>query len=534
MALCATSFRLCVTLGTLFPALTLLLTLFTTTACTRHTSPDDTLIVAQSAEPRTLDPQAATAASDFRLIENLYDGLVRFRAGTLDIEPALATAWTVSSDGLTYTFTLRPNVRFHDGTPCDAAAVRYTFERMLDPAHPESDTGPFPLAFFFSAVDHIDTPDDATVTFQLKEPFAPFLANLAYPTGKIVSSTAVQKHRANFGRRPVGTGPFRFSRWDSNRRVELLRADTTWQPAAKLRRVIFRPLTDDNTRLTELLAGGVDVITESPVEMIGTFRQNPDFSVIEADGPHLWFLILNTRHGPFADRRVRQAANYAINKTALVEHLLQNTATVANGPVPAAFGPAHAADLAPYPHNPDKARQLIREAGAEGAEVTLYATEGGSGMLAPKAMAEAIQSDLAAVGLRVRIETYEWNTFLSKVNTGLGETADLAEMAWMTNDPDTLPYLTLRSAATPDQGGFNSGYYANPEVDDLLTRARRETNPAARAVLYQKMQYIVHQDAPWVFICNWRQNVVATKRVKNLHLEPSFLFRLNQAKKTDH
>lgn len=512
-------------------ALAALLTLLFLPACSRQATPADTLVVAQSAEPRTLDPQAATAASDFRLIENLYDGLVRFRAGTLDIEPALATAWTISPDGLAYTFTLRPGVRFHDDTPCNAAAVRYTFERMLDPDHPEADTGPFPLAFFFGSIDKIDTPDDATVVFHLKEPFAPFLANLAYPTGKIVSPAAVKKHRADFGRHPVGTGPFAFSRWDANRRVELLRADDTWQAAAKLRRVIFRPLTDDNTRLTELLAGGVDLIAESPVEMIGIFRRDPDFQVIEAAGPHLWFLILNTRHGPFADRRVRQAANYAINKTGLVEHLLQNTATVANGPVPAAFGAAHDDTLAPYPHDPDKARELIREAGADGAEVTLWATEGGSGMLSPKAMAEAIQADLAAAGLRVRIETYEWNTFLSKVNPGLGRDADLAEMAWMTNDPDTLPYLTLRSAATPDQGGFNSGYYANPEVDRLLESARRETDATKRAALYREMQRLVHEDAPWVFICNWRQNVVASKRVQNLRLEPSFLFRLNQATK---
>lgn len=509
----------------------LLLTLFAASACQRQVSPADTLIVAQSSEPRTLDPQAATAASDFRLIENLYDGLVRFRSGTLEVEPALAESWTVSTDGLTYTFALRPAVYFHDGTPCDASAVRYTFERLLNPSHPEADTGPFPLAFFFSAVERIDTPDDATVVFHLNEPFAPFLANLAYPTGKIVSPAAVKKHRADFGRHPVGTGPFQFSRWDANRRIELVRADHTWQPPARLRRVIFRPLTDDNTRLTELLSGGVDVITESPIEMIDSFRHNPEFRVAEASGPHLWFLILNTRHGPFADRRVRQAANYALNKTALVEHLLQNTATVAAGPVPAAFGPAHADDLRPYPYDPEKARQLIREAHAENSVVTLYATEGGSGMLAPSAMAEAIQADLAAVGLQVRIETYEWNTFLSKVNAGLGKTADFAEMAWMTNDPDTLPFLTLRSTATPDQGGFNSGYYKNTEVDALLDRARREMNPTKRAALYQKIQHIVHHDAPWLFVCNWRQNVVTTKRVENFHLEPSFLFRLNQAHK---
>ena len=196
-----------------------------------------------------------------------------------------------------------------------------------------------------------------------------------------------------------------------------------------------------------------------------------------------------------------------------MNNILQGTATVATGPTPAAFAWAYNDSLQPYPHDPDKAAALIKEAGHEGAEMILYVTEGGSGMLDPVPMGTAIQADLAKVGLNVKIETYEWNTFLGKVNPGLEGKADMAEMAWMTNDPDTLPFLALRTEAWPDKGGFNSGYYSNPEVDTLLEQARASTDQAERAELYKKMQEIVYDDAPWAFIANWKQNAVANSKV---------------------
>ena len=185
----------------------------------------------------------------------------------------------------------------------------------------------------------------------------------------------------------------------------------------------------------------------------------------------------------------------------------------------------------PLRGDPDKARALLEEAGAVGAELTFYVTEGGSGMLDPIAMGTAIQADLAAVGLDVKIETYEWNTFLGEVNPGLEGKADMAEMAWMTNDPDTLPFLALRTAAWPDQGGFNSGYYSNPEVDRLLESARVSTDQNERAALYKEMQEIVQEDAPWVFVANWKQNAVTGANIDNFRLEPSFFLLLRDVVK---
>jgi peptide/nickel transport system substrate-binding protein len=153
-------------------------------------TPPGVLVVGQIAEPKSLDPAAVTAVNDFRILMNVYDGLVRYKPGTLEVAPALAESWEISEDGTEYTFTLREGVVFHDGTPFDAEAVKFNFDRMLDENHPYHDTGPFPLAFFFSAVERRGG-RRATVKFTLNAPYAPFLSNLAYPTGLIVSPAAV-------------------------------------------------------------------------------------------------------------------------------------------------------------------------------------------------------------------------------------------------------------------------------------------------------------------------------------------------------
>lgn len=493
-------------------------------------TPPGVLVVGQIAEPKSLDPATVTANNDFRIVFNIYDGLVRYKSGTLEVEPALATSWDISEDGSEYTFSLREGVTFHDGSPFNAEVVKFNFDRVLDESHPFYDTGPFPLSFMVGAIEGVEVIDDLTVKFTLNGPYAPFLSNLAYSPGLIVSKAGVESMGAEFGRNPSGTGPFKFVEWRSNEAVVVEANPDYWDGAPSLQAVVFRPITDANTRTAEMLAGGIDVMVEVPPVALSEF-QSDDYVVVEQAGPHVWFLILNAKEGPFANKLVRQAANYAVNKESLVNDVLEGTAEVAAGPTPPAFAWAYNDSLEPYPYDPDKARELIAEAGAEGAELTFYVTEGGSGMLDPIAMGTAIQADLEAVGFDVTIETYEWNTFLGEVNPGLEGKADMAEMAWMTNDPDTLPFLALRTGAWPDAGGFNSGYYSNPEVDTLLEAARVATDQDERAALYQEMQVIVQEDAPWLFVANWKQNAVTSDRVENFILEPSFFLLLDNVVK---
>ncbi|MGI9450914.1 MAG: ABC transporter substrate-binding protein, partial [Geminicoccaceae bacterium] len=352
-------------------------------------TPPGVLVVGQIAEPKSLDPHAVTAVNDFRILMNVYDGLVRYKDGTLEVEPSLATSWSISEDGTEYTFELQSGITFHDGTPFNAEAVEFNFDRMLVESHPFHDTGPFPLSFFFSAIQDVEVVDEDTVKFTLDAPYAPFLSNLAYPTGLIVSPEAVKTHGADFGRNPSGTGPFRFAEWESNAKVVVERNDDYWGGAPALEAVVFRPITDANTRVAEMLSGGIDVMVEIPPDSVQNF-DGDGFTLYEQAGPHLWFLILNAKDGPFADRRVRQAINYAIDKKTLVEDILQGTAEVASGPTPPAFSWAYNEALQPYPYDPEKAKALLEEAGHAGASLTFYVTEGGSGMLDPVPMGAAI------------------------------------------------------------------------------------------------------------------------------------------------
>ena len=494
----------------------------------------DPLVVGQVAEPASLDPHQVTAVNDFRININLYDGLVRYEDDSLGVEPALATDWEISDDGLLYTFALRDDVSFHDGSPFDAEAVKFNFDRMLDEDHPDHDTGPFPLANqFFGQVAEVRAVEDHVVEFELSQPFAPFLSNLAYPTGLLISPAAVEEHGEDVGRNPSGTGPYVFVEWLGNERVTLERNPDYWDGPPGVSGVVFRPITESQTRVTELLSGGVDLIVEVPPDDVAPLRDDSDLTVQEQAGPHVWFLILNLAEAPFDDVRMRQALNYAIDKQSLVDDVLQGTASVAAGPIAEAFGWAYNPDLERYPYDPERARELIEEAGyGDGVDVTFFVTEGGSGMLDPVPMGEAIQADLREVGIDAAIETYEWNSFLDEVNAGIEGKADMAQMAWMTADPDTLPYLTLRSNAWPEDGGFNSGYYANPEVDALLEAAQVETDQDERARRYHEMQEIVVEDAPWVFVASWKQNAAMSADIQGFEVHPSFLLRLHDVSRS--
>lgn len=489
------------------------------------------IVVGQVAEPKSMDPGADTAVNDFRILVNLYDGLVGYGPSSLDIVPALATKWTVSADSKAYTFTLRTGVTFQDGTPFNAASVKYTFDRMLVSGAPGSDTGPFPLAQqFFGSVKDVTAIDDHTVRFTLDNPDAAFLSNLAYPTGFIVSPSAVAKYGKDFGQHPVGTGAFAFESWAPNQSVVVKANPQYWNGAPKVQHVVFRPLPDATSRTAALQSGGADVILEVPADNLAQLKSDSKYVVVNRSGPHLWFLILNAKEGPFKDVRVRQAANYAIDKQSIITDILQGTASVAKGPIPPAFGAASDASLTGYSYDPEKAKQLLAAAGyANGADLTFYTTDSGSGMLEPQSMGEAIQAQLAKVGFRVHIQTFEWNTYLSKVNAGLSGKADMAEMAWQTNDPGTLPYLALRTDAFPDKNGFNSGYYSNPQVDRLLAQIETTPDQTQRDQLFTQLQPIVVADAPWVFVANGSLSVAMSSRLKGVDVHPSYVLYYKDA-----
>ena len=483
------------------------------------------LVVGLVAEPTSLDPGQLTDINSMKLLGAIYDTLVRFKPNSFDLEPSLATSWDRSGDGLVYTFKLRPGVKFHDGTDFNADAVKFTYDRLLDPNHPYADTGPFPFApGYYGSIAETTVVDPLTVQFRVKHQDSALLDAFTLNTGRIVSPQAVKTSRKDFAQNPVGTGPFKFSGWDHNVRITLNANPNYWDGAPALQQMIFRPLADEQTRITEFLSGGVDVIFDVPPDNIEQVKNTPAAQFLSQPGPHVWWVTLNTKQPPFDNVLLRQAANYAVNKDALTVDILKGTGTPSVGPIPPAITWAYTNDVTQYNYDPERARALIQQSGVlSPINVTFWVTESGSGMQSPKTMGTAIQADLAAVGINAQIQTFEWGAFLNKYGAGLGPDAAMAELSWMFDSGDPahmLPNNLYGPACSPK--GFNGGCYQNSQVDALMDSALQIYDRDQRGAIYMQVQKIVAADAPWIFVDNQIQNAAISSRVGGLDLHPSF------------
>src|SRR5213083_2839178 len=487
--------------------------------------PAGTLVVGLVAEPVALDPAQVTDLNSNRVGRRVAETLVAFAEGSTQIVPGLAESWTISRDGLQYTFKLRKGVRFHDGTPLDAEAVKFSIERQIVPDHPASKLGKYPFAnYFFGNVKAVEPLDELTVRFILKEPRASFLDIMAAAAASIVSPTAVRKYGLDYGSNPVGTGPFRFASWERGQRVVLEKNPSYWKFPVKVDRVIYRPIVEDQARLTELLTGSLDLIVGVPPDFVGQLESQGKVNVLRQVGAHVWYLGINNQKKPFEDKRVRQAMNYAVNKEALVRDVLKGTGSLSRGPVlPATWGAE--SSLKPYPYDPERARKLLAEAGyPNGFSTSLWVLESGSGMQSPVAMSTVIQSNLKAVGVTVALQTMEWGAYLAKLRSKEQELFALSWMAGM-EDPDMVMYPLLHSSQwTPN--GPNRALYKNETFDELLHQARLTTDQAKRADLYRQAQRLLVDDAPWIFIDHEIQTAAHSKRVQGFKLHPSFDLRV--------
>src|SRR5256884_3151227 len=461
--------------------------------------PAGPLVVGLVAEPVNLDPAQVTDLNSNRVGRRIVETLATFPDESTQIVLGLAESWTVSKDGLRYTFRLRKGISFHDGTPLNAEAVKFSIERQINAEHPFNKLGKYPFAnYFFGNVRAVEVVDPSTVEFVLKEPRASFLTILTSAAASIVSPTAVKKFGADYALQPVGTGPFKFGSWDRGQRVVLEKNPSYWRYPVKLDRVVYRPIVEGQARLTELLTGSLDLIVDVPPDFVGQVEQSPKATLLKQVGAHVWYLGINNQKKPFDDKRVRQALNYAVNNDAIVRDVLKGTGSLSHGPVlPNTWG-ADAA-LKAYPFDPDRAKKLLAEAGyPTGFSTTLWVPESGSGMQSPVAMSTVIQSNLKAVGVNVALQTMEWGAYLAKLRT---KEQDLFALSWMAGneDPDMVMYPLLHSSQwTPN--GPNRALYKNEKYDELLHQARLTTDQKKRAELYRDAQRILVDDAPRRFV----------------------------------
>ena len=488
------------------------------------------LTIAYEADSTSLDPGQVTDINTMNVLVQMYDTLVKWDAGG-NLVPSLATKWDKSADGLKYTFTLRSDVKFSDGTPLTAKDVAYSFNRMLQDKAPGAEFGPYPFGkFFFGSVSSVKAVGDHTAEFQLSSPNGGFLQTLTAATAEIVNSVAAQKVGKNFAQEGGGSGPFMLARWQRGTQLVLKPNPHYWGTKPTLQQISWVPVADASQRVTNLEAGTVG-LSISPQSASVPKLEKEGFTVASATGPHTWWIGLNASKPPLNNVKVRQAMNYAIDRDAIVKGLLYGTAVAANQPN-GEGQPGYAKGAEAYKYDPAKAKDLLRQAGyPNGFSVNLMVTTSGSGMQEPVSMGTAVQGYLAAVGITVKIQEFDWGTFLSKIGAGAQKSGmDMWEMSWMNTavDPSLFFGPLLTKGSWPP--GFNTGFYSNPEVDKAVADALTEKDQAARMALYEKASLLVNQDAPWIFIDHGKAVFAHSKNVQGLKLNKAMPFLLTELK----
>jgi peptide/nickel transport system substrate-binding protein len=471
-------------------------------AATPELAEEKILVIALGADSTGLDPESVMNNESAFVMSTIYDGVTRFNKGTTEVGPGLAEKWDVSPDGLEYTFYLRKGVKFHDGTDWNADAMVYEVRRITDPTHPYYVHGQEGIQsyadFTWSTVTKAEKVDEYTVKLTLSEAYAPFLANLAMAFTGMVSPASVEKYGYDIMSNPVGTGPFKFVEWVRNDHVTLEANPDYWDGAPKVDKLIFRIVPESGIRLLMLEQGEVHILADVSPDDYERIKANPDLVLLEQPGLTVNGLELPCDAPILSDVRVRQALNYAVNKDEMNEFLYNNAAvTEATGMPPILWG--YPKDLQPYSYDPEKAKQLLAEAGyPDGfkAKILCYENPRGYNAVGIK-MAVAIQEYLAAVGVDVELETLEWGAFLQAIRTT--ENMDMGMTGWSGDNGDPDNFLNELFSSTKIPLG-NTSHYRNAEVDDLLWTARTTLDQSERAKLYEKAATIIHDDAPWLFV----------------------------------
>jgi len=499
--------------------------------CRQEEAQPVTLVFAKGDAVR-LDPADVTDGESVTVMNNIFEGLVRYKEGSTEVEPCLATSWETSSDSLVWTFHLRQGVKFHDGTTFDADSVVFSLERLRDPKHPYHQYGEWSYwGWCFAEVAKTEKVDDYTVKITLSYPFAPFLSTMAMFTVYIVSPANAEQLKDQAFAHPVGTGPFKFVEWVKGDHITLEKNPDYWGEKAKIDKLIFRIIADPSARLLALQKGEVQGIEFPNPDDLEKIKSDPNLQVLTQPGLNIGYLAINMGEDtpgfeePYRDVRVRRAIAYAINKKDIVDHLYKGTAIVAKNPIPPTLW-SYNDDIVDYDYNPDKAKQLLAEAGyPNGFKTKLWAMPVSRPyMFDPQKIATAIQADLKNVGIDAEIVTYDWGTYLEKTEEGehamclLGWTADYA-------DPDNFIYALLDpDVATVGTAG-NVAFYRNPQIHEINMQAQREMNLDKRIELYKQAQVIIHDDVPWIPIAHATQILVFQKDVKGFVLYPTGDYR---------
>ncbi|MFN7453769.1 MAG: ABC transporter substrate-binding protein [Pseudobdellovibrionaceae bacterium] len=512
------------------------LSLAFTVGCTgkKGSGKGKTFVYCSEGSPSAFNPQLATDGPSFNASRNIYNTLVEFKHGSTEIEPALAQSWEISKDGLTYTFKLRPGVKWHttegftSTRDFNADDVIFTFERQMKAEHPFHKVSNASYEYFNSMemgkiIKSVTKIDDLTVEMKLSQMEAPFLANLAMDFASILSAEYGQKMLdaktpEKVDTDPVGTGPFVFQSYQKDTMIRFKAFESYWKGKAKLDNLVFAITPDPSVRFQKLKAGECHLVAEPAPADLEAMKSNPKLKVYEKEGLNVGYLAFNNEKAPFNKLEVRQAIHHALNRAAYLDSVYMGRAMVAKNPIPPTIWSYNEA-VVDYDYNVEKAKELLKKAGfPNGFETELWTLPVSRPYNpAGKKMGELMQADLAAVGIKVKLVTYDWPTYLEKSRKGEHQ---LLQLGWNgdNGDPDNFLNVLLGCAAV--KAGSNVARWCHKPFNDLVQKAKQTSQQPERVELYKKAQTIFKEQAPWVTLAHSKVYRATAANVEGYQIHP--------------
>jgi peptide/nickel transport system substrate-binding protein len=465
----------------------------------------NTLIIANAVKVDTLDPSQNSVNESIWMDQNIYSRLLQPNATGTGLLPDLATSWTISKNGLKYTFNLRPDAEFSNGSPVTAQDVVFSIARSRKLAGG--------WGFLLTAVKKVTAVGTRTVVITLSQPHAPLLADLAMYAYSIVPENLVKAQGTAFWQHPVGSGPFMVTSYSADSEIDLARNPHFYGTKPKIAKVRYLIVPNDNTRVLMLESKKADVIENPPGNLVSQIDKTPGLSVQLFPSTRVDFIQLDEHFKPFKNADVRQALNYAIDRNAIVKLAYQGHAIPG-----ASFMPYKMqyfdSGIKPYPYDPAKAKQLLAAGGYPHGFSTFLITV--SGDVAGQAEAVVVKSELAAVGINVNIQAYELLTAYSKEDNGHSE---MGERYWTNDiiDPDEV--ATFGADCKGGANAFNS-YWCDAQANNLVNGARAVLSSAKRQQMYDQIQQIVYQQSPFIVTDYSPYRYGVGSWVKGFHVTP--------------
>ncbi len=493
-----------------------------------------TLTYSRGQDSQSLDPQISTSGEDAKVMNQVFDRLIHFKPGGTSLKEGLAKEFKLK--GKQAKLTLREDVKFHDGESFTADDFIATYRRFIDTDYKhfvgdanQSVYGPYLLG----KVKDVKKDGKYKLTIDLKQRYTPFLANLAVFALAVLSKKQIENNAGKIKNKPVGTGPFSFEKWNTgNGTIRLTANDDYWGEGPHVDGVVFEAITENSTRASSLVSGETHIVDGLGVQAAKQVDNGDGAKLKKVEGMNIGYMPMNmARKKPFRKKKVRQAVSYAINTKAIVENIYKGMAAQASHPLPPGVM-GYNKNLDPYPHDPQKAKKLLKEAGyQDGFDFELATmTNPRPYFPSPSQTANAVKSDLKKVGINVSIKKQSWNPHLNYIGSGKH---DACFIGWMSDngDPDNFYYPLLHPQTDGPSNkdwmeyekmtnSSNYAAWANSEFMSLADEGQKSSDDSKREELYKKAGKIAHDEAPWVFVTHTEVLRGVSNNVKNFTIAP--------------